>query len=56
MAFGESLAAVMLPEIGEDLEVAVSSLNSFAAATENALGSALERCQQTTGGQGCTDA
>ncbi|CAL5221832.1 g4090 [Coccomyxa viridis] len=49
VSFGESLAAVMLPEIGEDLDSAVSSLSAFAAATESALSSALARCQQATG-------
>ena len=51
VSFGESLAAVMLPEIGEDLDSAVSSLSAFAAATESALSSALARCQQATGAQ-----
>ena len=51
MTFGESLAAVMLPEIGEDLDGAVSSLSSFAAATESPLSGALARCQQATGTQ-----
>ena len=49
VTFGESLAAVVLPEIGEDLDNAVSSLSTFAAATENALVSAVARCQQATG-------
>lgn len=56
MTFGESLAAVMLPEIGEDLDSAVSSLSSFAAATESALSSALARCQQATGACSCSHA
>lgn len=47
--FGESLAAVRLPELGEDLENTMPSLNAFAGATESALGAALERCQQVTG-------
>ena len=53
LTFGESLAAVALPEIGEDLDNAVSSLSTFAAATESALSSALARCQQATGAWGC---
>ena len=56
MTFGESLSAVMLPEIGEDLDSAVSSLSTFAAATEGALSSALARCQQATGTQSCRQA
>lgn len=49
VSFRESLAAVRLPELGEDLVNAMPSLNAFAGATENALGAALERCQQVTG-------
>ena len=46
---GESLAAVRLPKLGEDLDNAMPSLNAFAGATESALGAALTRCQQATG-------
>jgi hypothetical protein len=49
VSFRESLAAVGLPELGEDLGNALPSLKAFAGATENALGAALERCQQVTG-------
>ncbi len=56
MTLGESLAAVMLPEIGEDLDSAVSSLSTFAAATESAVSSALARCQQATGVHICRPA
>ena len=49
VTFGESLAAVRLPELEEDLDSTVSSLHTFAGATESALSGALERCEQATG-------
>lgn len=49
VSFGESLTAVRLPELGADLDGALPSLHSFAAATESALSAALERCRQATG-------
>ena len=46
---GESLAAVRLPDLEDDLDSSASSLSSFAATTESALSAALDRCRQATG-------
>ena len=49
VVLGESLAAVRLPDLEDDLDSSASSLSSFAATTESALSAALERCRQATG-------
>ena len=49
VVLGESLAAVRLPDLEDDLDSSASSLSSFAAPTESALSAALDRCRQATG-------